>query len=98
MKIRLKGKRVHGNSVTFRNPTGEQIYLKEIGDISQDVPDTVALNLASAYPDMIEIVHGDYAPKMATAPENKVIRPTQIKAVKPKRATSDEPISPPQEV
>jgi hypothetical protein len=78
MKIRLKARRIPGDDpVTFKNPGGDPIYLKDIGSVSQEISDQVAVELVSRYPDILEYETEkkvDYEPKMAKNYENKTTR------------------------
>lgn len=86
MKIVYKGRRISGkNEVVFRNPYGDPIVLKDIGDVSQDIPSDLAYRICGIYPDVVAIFKEEpvevpapvapvnkMAPQSATAPVKKV--------------------------
>jgi hypothetical protein len=93
MKIRLKGRRLNNNDpIMFKNPKGDPIFFKAIGEVSNDIPDDVAQKLCTQFPDILEIVTGSPEPKVTAAPANKM-----VKTVKAKKAGDEEPITPPEE-
>jgi hypothetical protein len=74
MKIVMTGRRVAGKDpLVFKNPTGEPIFLEDIGCVSQDVPDSLALELCSKYSDILKVWNEKGVEKSVESPENKMI-------------------------
>lgn len=88
MKIRLKGRRISGNDpVTFKNPGGDPIFLKDIGSESQEIDAKVAHEIAGKYGDIIEVVET----KMQKPYENKAVKAQDLKT----KTKDEQPLSPP---
>lgn len=81
MRLRFKARRIPGkDAITFRNPHGEPVYLKNIGDITQELDPGFAHSLLGQFGDILEPVtdQGEARPDtvveekmVATSPENK---------------------------
>lgn len=92
MRLRFKARRFSGNEpLVFKNPYGQPVYLKNLGDITEELDSGYAHKLLSAYGDLLEIIE---APS-ATVYENKAVesKPFKLKqrAVEPLQAVDPVP-------
>jgi len=94
MRIKLKATRIPGGEpVVFKNPNGEPVCLKKVGDVSEEISPELAHALCTKYSDILEIASGDYAQKMAVVSENKTLSARPGKA----RLKGEEaPLAPPE--
>ena len=75
MRLRFKARRIPGkDAITFKNPHGEPVYLKNIGDISNDLDPGFAHSLLGQFGDILEpVINGQDAPRHEVQTEEKMI-------------------------
>ena len=78
MKLRFKARRISGNEpLVFKNPYGQPVYLKNLGDITEELDSGYAHKLLSAYGDLLEIIE---APASAVYEDKSVeAKPFKLK-------------------